>query len=127
MIWVFTGGRSYKDCETFEKCMRVFSIADNDRILVGDCPTGLDKLIRDRFGSRAEIFVADWKRLQKAAGPARNAAMVSAAGSNGILVAFPGGSGTMSCVHLALKAGMTVISTNFRVRGNFATQPRLPY
>ena len=53
-----------------------------------------------------ETFAADWGAHGRAAGPKRNAAMVDAGAD--LVVAFPGGRGTASCVALAQAAKLKV-------------------
>lgn len=52
-------------------------------------------------------FVANWKRFGRAAGPMRNAKMLSE-GKPDLVVAFPGGVGTADMVKKAKAAGVTV-------------------
>lgn len=84
-------------------------------VAVGDCPTGVDALVR-RLVPHAYVFVADWDRLGKAAGPERNGRMVEWAAevddyASRALVAFPGhkSSGTWDCVRRAAAAHVRAI------------------
>lgn len=75
-------------------------------VVVGDCPTGLDKCVRE-WCPEARVFEADWEAHGKAAGPIRNRKMVQAAD---LLVAFWDGKsqGTLSAIREAARAGVPV-------------------
>jgi len=53
------------------------------------------------------IFPADWSKHGKTAGPIRNKRMLDE-GKPDLVLAFPGGVGTMNMVSQALKAGVKV-------------------
>jgi hypothetical protein len=55
-------------------------------------------------------YPADWDTLGRAAGPIRNSAMITAAGPDAMLIAFPGGRGTQDIIEKARKAGLEVIT-----------------
>ena len=55
-----------------------------------------------------QVFPADWKSHGRAAGPRRNAQMLSA-GKPDVVMAFPGGRGTADMVAKARAAGVEVI------------------
>ena len=102
---IFTGGRNYPDKPTFEKAAFILEQTLGEFVpVVGDCPTGLDKMVRDRYGERAEFHVAEWGTRGLAAGPIRNQHMVDSRA--GICVAFLGGAGTSDCVSRAARAGI---------------------
>lgn len=81
-------------------------------VKVGDCPTGIDKqthawcetVIPDNY----TIFVADWKKYGKRAGPIRNHAMVDSGAA--LVVAYPGeeSKGTKDCAEYAASKGIPV-------------------
>lgn len=60
------------------------------------------------FGCRVEVHPADWDRYSKAAGPIRNAGMVTAGAD--LCLAFPIGEsrGTRDCIRQARLAGIPV-------------------
>lgn len=127
----FTGGRDYNDIENLtEACKIVGGLAaslwgtsknpesETLHIAVGDCPTGVDKFIRDFFkeGSQNEdiwiphtltVFVADWTTHKKAAGPIRNREMLTKFKPH-VLIAFDGGKGTMNCIKEAKSLNIPV-------------------
>jgi len=82
------------------------------QIVVGDCPTGADQFAREWAEYNflePEVYVADWDKHGKAAGPKRNQAMVDS-GAN-LCLAFPEGDsrGTRDCIRRALVAGIPTI------------------
>lgn len=80
------------------------------RVVVGDCPTGLDNTIRRTcYGWNIEhtIYRADWDAHGRAAGPLRNSAMLRE-GKPDVCYAFPGGRGTADAVRCAVAAGVRV-------------------
>jgi hypothetical protein len=58
-------------------------------------------------GVECVVYKADWKAHGRAAGPIRNAKMLADENPD-MVVAFPGGAGTASCVLLAQRAGLVV-------------------
>ena len=85
----------------------------NDLVIVhGGCPTGADKIAHDlcrQLNIREEVFPAQWDTFGKAAGPKRNAFMVSQGAD--LVLAYPKGvsRGTRHCMSVARKAGIEVI------------------
>lgn len=105
-----TGGRNY----SYRKI--VYDVLDRyvpTRVFVGDCLRGVDWLVvcwcRER-NVPVTVFAADWKRFGLRAGPIRNRQMMEALREEGgkILLAFPGGKGTLSCKKVALELGLDV-------------------
>lgn len=82
-----------------------------DLLIVQGGAKGADRAARDWAlrldGPRPITFAADWARYGRMAGPLRNEEMV-AAGAD-LVVAFPGGRGTESCVELARQAKLYVL------------------
>lgn len=80
------------------------------RFFVGDCPSGVDKLaleVANKHGLECNIFVADWDRHGKAAGPIRNGEMI--ARSPDLVYAFRHNGhspGTDDCIRQAKEAGI---------------------
>lgn len=82
-------------------------------VKVGDCPTGVDRIVYDWARTMVlnhvelEVFKADWETYGKAAGPIRNQAMVDS-GADVALVFIHGKSvGTKDCTRRARAAGIT--------------------
>lgn len=113
--WIFTGGRDYNNEDQAE---HVFSslVSPTDDVFVGDCPTGLDKMVRDYFNQgfnhQARVFEARWTELGRAAGPIRNGEMIMTAPPDAVLVAFPGGDGTKDCIRQAKNRGLLVLKVD---------------
>lgn len=115
---VFTGGRDYLDIEQFNSILFVLDLDGPGRptkIHVGDCPTGLDRMVRDAFVD-AHVHNADWGKYGKGAGPKRNGEMLKAAGPHSLVIAFPGGFGTFNCIRQAMKLGLNVMVVERRLR-----------
>lgn len=85
-----------------------------DEVGVGDCPTGVDALVRELVPD-AVVFVARWRELGRRAGPERNGRLVAWAAEAELrwLLAFPGprSTGTPDCVQQAEDAGVPVVVT----------------
>ncbi len=87
---------------------------DRVRIVVGDCPTGLDKIARDwcvQWGFPYDMHIARWDLYDKAAGPIRNQEMVDTRPD--VCVGFPkpgeDNRGTYNCMIRAKLADIQVI------------------
>lgn len=81
-------------------------------VVHGACPTGADAIADEMthaLGCQVERHPADWATHGKAAGPIRNAVMVSLGAD--ICLAFPLGEsrGTRSCMRMARNAGIPVV------------------
>lgn len=92
---------------TLHRELRVREAWAFDRLLVvvGDCPTGVDAIVRDAceaWGLHVKVYVADWHEFGRRAGPYRNGQMVA----DGAIrcLAFPGGRGTADCMRQAAGA-----------------------
>lgn len=80
-------------------------------VLVGDCPTGVDEIIRRWFDieiNSPNCYKADWDTHHKAAGPIRNKAMIDDA--DGLIAFWDGKSkGTKNCIKCATDKGIPVL------------------
>lgn len=107
-------------------------------VWVGDCPSGVDAVVRgwaSRTGTPLRVFAADerracylerlgvevvrasdWSRDGRRAGPVRNARMVADAGGRALLVAWPGGQGTEDAVLRARRAHLPVVQVAVALR-----------
>jgi len=110
----FTGGRNYDGLALVGFVIDLLSSVGRDvEISVGDCPTGLDRTIRE-LAKKHCVWSADWDRYGKAAGPIRNRQMLEGGGTIAdLLIAFPGGAGTEDCVEQAIKLGIQVLRVPF--------------
>lgn len=107
MVILVTGGRDFNNVELIRTVLHSFNIGE---VLVGDCPTGVDKWVRDwttDYGIPCQVYKADWEREGKKAGPLRNQWMVDE--EPDICLVFPGGRGTSDCANRAKKAGIPVL------------------
>lgn len=105
----FTGGRNYAKRDLVTTYLRE-EVSRTDTVLVGDCPTGLDNFVRTwclNHQQPMRVFAANWDEFGKAAGPLRNLAMLKHGA--GILIAWPGGKGTRSCIVQARGLGISVL------------------
>lgn len=108
-----TGSRSEPD----GLCRAVWvalDAAEPDFLILGDCPTGVDKFARmwaeDR-SMRFKVHHADWLKHGKRAGPVRNSAMVAhGVEADARVLAFPRGPspGTYDCIRKATALGLQV-------------------
>jgi hypothetical protein len=79
-------------------------------ICVGDCPTGVDAVVRQAY-PHARVFTADWDTHGKTAGPLRNRAMCTYAAEDQerYAIPFPDRNehrGTLSCIDELIRAGV---------------------
>lgn len=82
MIVVFSGWRGWTDEKFVFKMMRNFEYEFRyvTKIRVGDCPTGVDMLVRKYLLNKGVAFTewkANWDVLKRYAGPARNREMLT--------------------------------------------------
>lgn len=110
---IVTGSRHLPDTGQVATALAAATTV-GDTIVHGACPTGADAQA-DTFartrGRQTEPHPADWGRLGRAAGPARNQHMVSLGAD--LVIAFPHPTlpspGTWGCVRAARRAGLPVI------------------
>lgn len=111
-----TGGRNYDDQRSVDAALyRVLDQYGAVHVIHGGAG-GADACanawaMAARVGGAAvtvEKFPAEWRRLGKAAGPARNSQMLRE-GRPDFVIAFPGGAGTADMVAKALAAGLRVV------------------
>ena len=130
----FTGGRDHALTEHVITAFKVVASLANSlwgtsktpyedtlHIAVGCCPTGIDKYVRDFFGNKDSpdfwtpctltVFKADWDTHKLAAGPIRNRSMLQNFKPK-VLIAFPGGKGTDSCISIAKELKIPVKTFN---------------
>ena len=107
---IVTGGRDYDErafvYETLDTIHRNVGIT----LLIEGGARGADRLGRDWAKSRGVPFLtyeADWDNQGKAAGMIRNRLMLKE-NKEALVVAFPGGSGTIGCIKEAMKLGMKI-------------------
>jgi YspA, cpYpsA-related SLOG family len=110
-----TGSREYRGNEVLRELslLAMEHGPENLTVVHGACRSGADALARlaaRALGIREEPHPADWKQHNRAAGPVRNAQMVSLGA--GLCLAFyqpgAGNRGTEGCARLAEDAGIPV-------------------
>lgn len=110
----FSGCRDYepnyhsiRDC--FYAMKNIMGGPATVEVLVGDCPTGVDKSIREHPSFKLLwVYEAYWKAKGNAAGPIRNKEMIADADA---LIAFWDGKskGTKNCIKCATDKGIPVL------------------
>lgn len=121
MIVAFTGGRNYSNYTLVYSVLKLIKLLDNNVIIrVGDCPTGLDLIVRQIVKDNAQVYIANWTELGNPAGPERNKRMLLSCALNyskpyeinkaDLLVSFPGGNGTANCIYQAKENNIRVVS-----------------
>lgn len=122
MIVIVTGGRAYNGTGLVEALDELR--CQDFHLLVGDA-SGADAIARrwydtarrdgkGPFPLRRTVFVAEWDKYGKSAGPIRNETMVAYAqikrekGQPILCLAAPGGRGTADCVRRCREAGFEV-------------------
>lgn len=108
------GGRDYADRGVVAGALspyRPSSVLDaTETILILGGAPGADTLAEewaDVWGVRKRVFLADWNKHGRAAGPLRNQRMLDE-GKPNLVVAFPGGRGTADMCARAEAAGVPV-------------------
>jgi hypothetical protein len=137
-IVTFSGWRYFSNRRFIEQELERFDFEHASRpiiekliVRVGDCPTGVDKFIREwggwqycsfLAGGKPIVYQADWDRYGMQAGPIRNINMLKGQHPEDTqelaheLIAYPEpdkpimfpGSGTWGCVSSAFTLGVTV-------------------
>lgn len=102
--WLICGGREFSDQAMFDDVMSGLTIEYGcPRMIVQGGANGADAMAKE-WGKRMAIEVqeesADWMRHGKGAGPIRNQKMLDKY-SPSVVIAFPGGSGTLDMVRRA--------------------------
>lgn len=120
LLWcvvAVTGGRDFQPTrEHLRRFWQLFDEVHGSELHHGDCG-GVDKQValnaaNTRPGLRVVAHPADWRpdgpsgRLDRSAGPKRNERMMALCT---VLIAFPGGRGTNSCLRIARRAGRRIL------------------
>ena len=109
------GGRDFNDREAVALALKSYkpvplATGVSDAIIIVGGAPGADTLAEewaDCFGVRKRVFLANWQKHGKAAGPIRNQQMIDE-GKPDLVIAFPGGRGTTDMVRRAKAAGIEV-------------------
>lgn len=112
-----TGSRDWTDEHIIFQALFITGMAapPGNRILVsGACPTGADAIaerMARRMGWQVERHPAEWKKYGGAAGPKRNAHMVSLGADICLAFILNGSRGATGCAKLAERAGIPTVPT----------------
>lgn len=104
------GGRNYDDVHFLSRTLDGLHKKHTITEVIHGAAKGADSLAADwaRYhGIKDNAFQADWDRLGKGAGPARNTQMLKE-GKPDMVVAFKGGSGTINMITQAMNADVPV-------------------
>lgn len=107
---IVAGGREVREIPNFYEVMDQFFDPENDILVNGGCPTGVDAMALSyavQLGATHQVFHAEWEKHGAKAGPMRNRLMAENAD---VLVAFWDGysTPTKSMIMEALRAGLEV-------------------
>lgn len=106
---LFSGDRRWHDTDAV--LVDLHNIHRDAVIVVGDCPTGVDAIVRkfaQDAGHGVEVHHAMWEKHGKAAGPIRNQAMIDTGIDHGYFYITPQSRGTRHCLNAATRAGVPV-------------------
>jgi hypothetical protein len=115
---VVTGGRDYRGAEALVAVLNELRAANGLTLAVaqGGCPTGADYLARKWceywlkrgcLGVSLVTYEAAWREQGRGAGPMRNQRMLREFKPT-LVVACPGGKGTLDCVTRAKDLGIPI-------------------
>jgi predicted polyphosphate/ATP-dependent NAD kinase len=119
MRFAVTGGRDYQDYDTV---VRALEKLPEGAVMVNGAARGADSLaatVWRGWGGPVEEYPADWSKLGRAAGHARNREMLNS--GIDLLIAFPGGKGTENMVDICFKAKVPVVQV-----GRYSDYPPPP-
>jgi predicted Rossmann-fold nucleotide-binding protein len=108
------GGRNYEDRAALYAALDRLHFEHRFAVVIAGGARGADTLAAEwatERGIPTEIYVAEWGRLGRKAGPIRNQRMLDE-GKPDLVVAFPGGTGTAGMTALARKASVPAISVS---------------
>jgi predicted Rossmann-fold nucleotide-binding protein len=105
------GGRDYANAEALREALdRVHAERKFGLVITGGA-RGADTMAHDWAISRGiavDVYIAEWDRLGRKAGPIRNQRMLLE-GKPDLVIAFPGGRGTVNMIGQANPASVEVI------------------
>jgi len=106
------GGRDYHDNDTLCAALDRLHAEHGFTVVIAGGARGADTLAAqwaEHRGIPTKVYVAEWEKLGRKAGPIRNQRMLDE-GKPDLVIAFRGGTGTAGMMALAGKAGVPVIS-----------------
>jgi len=104
---IITGGREYTDYDLVFRTLLEY--VDQCPTIVNGGERGADTLAENvarALGFPVEKHPANWKELGPMAGPIRNQQMIDLGAD--LVIAFPGGRGTLDCVRKAVASQIDV-------------------
>jgi len=104
------GGRDYSDARLLNAVLDAAHEANPIVVLIHGAARGADTLAADwakQRGVLATAYPADWAHEGRKAGPIRNQQMLNS-GKPHLVIAFPGGKGTLDMITRAEAAGVPV-------------------
>lgn len=109
-VWV-AGGRNYFNGKRIHEILSLYSVKHGIRRIVTGAQRGAD-LLAEEWARKSEIayvgLPAEWTEHDKAAGPIRNERIATEEQPD-LLIAFPGGPGTVNAIKVARSHGIRVI------------------
>ncbi len=106
------GGRDYDRMRVWDQLFMLDAERGPFDVVIHGCSGNTDweaEHVARELGRKVCGFRAEWDRLGKKAGPARNERMLRD-GKPDLVIAFPGGRGTADMVRRALSAGVEVLT-----------------
>lgn len=110
------GGRNYNDFNHVQTTLDSLHKETTISLVISGAARGADTLGEQWAKMRnvpVERFPADWNEYGKAAGAIRNQQML-AEGRPDLVVAFPGGNGTLDMIRRSKRAGVNVLQIKER-------------
>lgn len=109
--WLICGGREFSDEEMFNSAMGdLIRLKGMPKVIIHGNAAGADTMA-DKWANRHALIIdrytPDWNKHGKAAGPIRNQDMIDL-GKPDLVIAFPGGRGTLDMVSRAHMAEVDV-------------------
>lgn len=111
MRYLVCGGRNYSDKKSLFQTLSHAHALKPATVLIHGGANGADSMAGEWAkwaGVEVIVFMADWKKYGKAAGPIRNTQMLDE-GKPDAVIAFAGGLGTTNMVKQARARGIRVI------------------
>jgi hypothetical protein len=111
MIVLVCGGRAYTDTEIFRRIMDIYHREYNFTKVIHGGAQGADfmaKMWAVNNGIPEQEFKANWGKYGRSAGPIRNQKMINE-GKPKLVIAFPGGSGTVDMIKRAKTSRIEVL------------------
>jgi hypothetical protein len=108
------GGRDFSDRATLTAALDRLHAERGFTLVIAGGARGADTMAEEWAASRGvpcDVYMAEWERLGRKAGPIRNARMLTE-GNPDLVVAFPGGRGTAHMVRIARRAGVGMVEVS---------------